>query len=101
MGLYIGLHPKYGMVIWSEGIWTIEYATGPFQVFHGEEAQMYHDQYGCIPRHGEGGQMVYQHLYPFLTHQDVIIPNNQGTGSRQHVTLKSQLPMFKFYLSPI
>ena len=76
------------MVLWSELIWTTEYATGPFQEVHGEEAQTDHYQYGFISRKREGDQMGYQHQEPYLTHQDVIIPNNQGTGSIRHGTLK-------------
>ena len=40
------------MVIVTKLIWTVEFYAGPGQGIFGEEAQNYHDQAGCMPRHG-------------------------------------------------
>ena len=54
------------------------YDTGPVKGVCGEEAQKDHDQFGCIPRHGEGNQVGYRLQEPGLPYQALIISNNQG-----------------------
>ena len=39
MGLYIGLHSKYLMLLGSEVIWAMDYSTGPIQVVYVKEVQ--------------------------------------------------------------
>ena len=56
----------------------MEYATVPGQGVFREEAQKDHDQFGCIPRHGEGNQVGYRRQEPGLPYQALIISNNQG-----------------------
>ena len=48
--LYIGIHPKYVMVLLSEIIWTMECSTGPVQIFYVYKAQKDHYQSGYMPR---------------------------------------------------
>ena len=77
MGLYIGLHSKYLMLLGSEVIWAMDYSTGPIQVVYVEEVQKYHYQAGCITQQGDGNQVVYQLWDPRLLYQLVILSNNQ------------------------
>ena len=88
---YIGLYPKYVILIGSEGIWTMEWSNWLGQVVCGEEAQEEHDQSSWMPWKGEGNQVGYQPRETIISYQEVMPPNKQvevsseqqcGRGSR-------------------